>query len=167
MADPTRTARASPSNGKARGKVPGRGAGVRASSGSASRLLLAGDRWLRHRHGIGRRKGVFERLLQGSFLLAFLGAIARLALLFTVGRGRLGWHGFTSTSRPARAPSRPGRCRAIGENRVGARKLAQHVFEQRGERRRSGGQGDISRTLCQDQWITSTTVRERGSTIST
>src|SRR5262245_11858731 len=108
MADPTRTARASPSNGKARGKVPGRAAGVRASSGSASRLLLAGDRWLRHRHGIGRRNGVFVRLLQGSFLLAFLGAIARLALLFTVGRGRLGWHGFTSTSRPARAPESAG-----------------------------------------------------------
>src|SRR5436305_13376727 len=107
-------ARASPNNGRARGKVP---PAVTPRAALSARLFLPGYGRLCHGHGIRRRKRIFERLLQRGFLCAFLGSIARLLLAAMFGHGLLGRHGITPSNPPRRRtrPSRRGRCRAIGE----------------------------------------------------
>src|SRR5207249_6424261 len=106
------------------GRNASRRPGSRVHELLAAGLLLAGYRRLSHSYRIGRRKRVLERLLERSFLFAFLCSIARLLPVTAFGHGFLGWH-VTAPKRCAPAdtrPSRPGRCRAIGENRVDAQK---------------------------------------------
>ena len=140
-----------------------------------ARLFLAGDGGLRHRNRIGGRKRVLERLLQRSFLFAFLGPIAWFVLAAAFGHRLFGWH----VSPPRNDAPRPtvtrfgrGSAERSGRSVLVHGRLAQHVRKGRGFRRRSdavfGGRRAFCRSFAaQHQWITSTTVLDRGSTMST
>src|SRR5260370_19475743 len=137
-----------------------------------ARLFLAGDGGLRHRNGIGGRKRVVERLLQRSFLFAFLGPIAWFVLAAAFGHRLFGWH----VSPPRNDAPRPtatrfGRGSAERSGRIVLvhGRLAQHVRKGRGFPRRSdpgfGGRPALFRSLSPPHpLITSSTVLDPRST---